>query len=218
MPAASAICRSMASPRTAILSACDGTMNYLAHLYLSADSSETLVGGLLGDFVKGPLATGRYPPEVLAAIDLHRRIDGFVDRHPVTMRGRARFAPRFRRYAGILLDLFHDHFLARDWAEHADEPLARFADRAYRAFAHHATLLPPRALWVTRAMARDDWLGSYGDADGVRRALRGLSWRLTRANPLASGHVELARDYRALEADFRDLLPDVRAFVEQAGG
>jgi acyl carrier protein phosphodiesterase len=113
-------------------------MNYLAHLYLSADSSEALVGGLLGDFVKGRLVPGRYPPRVLAAIALHRRIDGFVDRHPVTLSSRARFGPGFRRYAGILLDLFHDHFLARDWDAHAAEPLAAFADRAYRAFTRAA--------------------------------------------------------------------------------
>ena len=188
-------------------------MNYLAHLYLSDGSTEALVGGLLGDFVKGPLTPGRYPPQMLAAIRLHRRVDSFVDNHPAVMRSRARFAPGFRRYAGILLDLFHDHFLARDWHEHADEPLARFSDRAYRAFDHHHELLPPRARQVTRAMAYDDWLGSYGDPEGIRRALQGLSRRLSRANPMAAGHAELARDYIAIEADFRDLLPAVRAFA-----
>ncbi len=192
-------------------------MNYLAHLYLSADSSETLVGGLLGDFVKGRLAPGRFPPRVQAAIALHRRIDTFVDSHPATLRSRSRFAPGFRRYAGILLDLFHDHFLARDWRGHAGEPLAVFTDRAYRAFARHETLLPARARWVARAMARDDWLGSYGHPDGVRRALQGIATRLARANPIAAGHAELAREYRRLEDDFHELLPAVRRFAaEQA--
>ncbi len=193
-------------------------MNYLAHLYLSADSSEALVGGLLGDFVKGRLQPGRYPPRVLDAIALHRRIDSFVDRHPVTLHCRARFGPGFRRYAGILLDLFHDHFLARDWRAHAGEPLAAFTDRAYRAFARHEALLPPRARLVTRAMARDDWLGSYGHPDGVRRALRGIATRLGHANPLAAGHAELARDYRHLESGFRELLPEVRRFAAAQGG
>ena len=193
-------------------------MNYLAHLYLSADSSEALVGGLLGDFVKGRLVPGRYPPRVLAAIALHRRIDGFVDRHPVTLSSRARFGPGFRRYAGILLDLFHDHFLARDWDAHAAEPLAAFADRAYRAFTRHEALLPARARLVVRAMARDDWLGGYGHPDGVRRALHGISGRLTRANPLAAGFAELARDYRRLEREFHELLPEVRRFAAAQGG
>jgi len=192
-------------------------MNFLAHLYLSAGSTEALVGGLLGDFVKGPLTPGRYPPRVLAAIAQHRRIDSFVDTHPVVVHSRTRFAPGFRRYAGILLDLFHDHFLARDWHEHADEPLVCFSDRAYRAFAHHEALLPPRARRVIRAMTRDDWLGGYSDPDGIRLALHGLSRRLSRANPLAIGHAELARDYRALEKGFRDLWPAVQAFATSAG-
>jgi len=193
-------------------------MNYLAHLYLSAGSSEALVGGLLGDFVKGRLAPGRYPPDVLAAIALHRRIDSFVDQHPLMQRSRARFAPAFRRYAGILLDLFHDHFLARDWGEHAAEPLASFTDRAYRAFKQHEALLPAPARHLVRAMARDDWLGGYGEPDGVRRALRGISNRLSRSNPIAAGHAELARDYRELEAGFRELLPEVRAFAARSTG
>jgi acyl carrier protein phosphodiesterase len=182
-------------------------MNYLAHLYLSSDSSEALVGGLLGDFVKGRLHPGRFPPPVLDAIALHRRVDGFVDDHPAFHRSRARFAPGFRRYAGVLIDVFYDHFLARDWDEHGGEPLERFTARAYDAFARHDALMPEHARRVARAMARDDWLAGYRDPDGVRRALHGLSRRLTRSNPLASGHAELARNYRELEADFRDLLP-----------
>jgi acyl carrier protein phosphodiesterase len=155
---------------------------------------------------------------VLAAIALHRRIDSFVDHHPLMQRSRARFAPVFRRYAGILLDLFHDHFLARDWGEHAAEPLASFTDRAYRAFKQHEALLPARTRHVVRAMARDDWLGGYGEPDGVRRALRGISNRLSRSNPIAAGHAELARDYRELEAGFRELLPEVRAFAARSTG
>jgi acyl carrier protein phosphodiesterase len=67
-------------------------------------------------------------------------------------------------------------------------------------------------------MARDDWLGGYGEPDGVRRALRGISNRLSRSNPIAAGHAELARDYRELEAGFRELLPEVRAFAARSTG
>jgi acyl carrier protein phosphodiesterase len=62
-------------------------------------------------------------------------------------------------------------------------------------------------------MARDDWLGGYGHPDGVRRALHGISGRLARANPLAAGFAELARDYRRLEREFHELLPEVRRFA-----
>ncbi|MDX1592781.1 MAG: ACP phosphodiesterase [Gammaproteobacteria bacterium] len=190
-------------------------MNYLAHFHLSAGSAETLVGSFLGDFVKGPLSAGRFPPRVQAAIALHRQVDAFVDAHPAVVRSRARFAPGFRRYAGVLLDLFYDHFLARDWQTHGDEPLARFTDRAYRALDRHRALLPPGARRVSRAMTCQDWLGGYAHPDGVRRALRGISTRLSRVNPLARGHVELAREYRALEADFRQLMPELRDFVQR---
>ncbi|MGA2151478.1 MAG: DUF479 domain-containing protein, partial [Geobacteraceae bacterium] len=51
-------------------------MNFLAHLYLSGDDPELLVGNLLGDFVKGRLS-GNFPDGIERGIELHRRIDSF---------------------------------------------------------------------------------------------------------------------------------------------
>ena len=87
-------------------------MNYLAHLHLGGEQPEQLLGSLYGDFVKGRLE-GRFSPQIEAAIRLHRRIDAFTDSHPLTERARARFPAERRRTAGILLDLFFDHGLAR---------------------------------------------------------------------------------------------------------
>lgn len=52
-------------------------MNYLAHLYLAPDDDESLLGNLMGDFVKGPL-DGRFSPGIAAGIRLHRHIDSFA--------------------------------------------------------------------------------------------------------------------------------------------
>ena len=61
-------------------------MNYLAHLYLSDDGTpESLVGALLGDFVKGD-DHRNYPPAIQRAILLHRKIDAFTDAHEIFRR------------------------------------------------------------------------------------------------------------------------------------
>ena len=41
--------------------------------------------------------------------------------------------PGARRYAGIVLDLVHDHALVLDWARYSGEDLKRFAGRAAQA-------------------------------------------------------------------------------------
>lgn len=94
-------------------------MNFLAHAVLAGDDAADRIGGLLGDFVKGPLPAG-LPPALASGVALHRAIDGFADHHPAFLASRARIGARRRRVAGALVDLFYDHLLARDWGEWED--------------------------------------------------------------------------------------------------
>ena len=135
-------------------------MNYLAHLFLAGPEPEALLGALMGDFVKGVLDE-RYPAAITRALALHRRIDTFTDAHPVTAASRARISPERRRFAGIMVDLFYDHFLARHWDEHAREPLDAFTARVYALLEQHDALLPERLRSIAPRMAQADWLASY---------------------------------------------------------
>lgn len=186
-------------------------MNYLAHLHLGGQRPEQLLGSLYGDFVKGALA-GRFAPETEAAIRLHRRIDAFTDRHPVVIAARERFPGARRRMAGILLDLFFDHCLARDWARYAEEPLPAFTARVYRAL-DAADGLPGRLALIAPRMAAQDWLGSYREFDSVELALEGMRRRLSRPELLNGAWEELARLYEPLGEDFRRFYPELQRFA-----
>ena len=187
-------------------------MNYLAHVLLAEPTPEARLGALLGDFSKG-LELESLPVEVRASVLEHRAIDRFVDTHPLVVAERARFAPDLRRFAGILLDVFYDHFLVQHWTRFAAEPLAELTADLYATLDRHRDLLPPRLLRVAPYMQRDDWLGSYGDPRSVRRALEGIASRLRRSTPLATGIRELEERREALEAHFLALFPEVRTFV-----
>ena len=191
-------------------------MNYLAHLHLGGDAPDQLLGSLYGDFVKGPLA-GRFPAEIEAAIQLHRRIDAFTDRHPLIEQARARFPAERRRTSGILLDLFFDHCLARDWTEFASEPLAQFTDRVYRVLAAQPEL-PERLAYIAPRMAAQDWLGSYRDFAVLEQVLLGMSRRLSRPQMLAGAMDELERLYEPLSADFREFYPQLQVFATENCG
>jgi acyl carrier protein phosphodiesterase len=186
-------------------------MNYLAHLHLGGDAPQQLLGSLYGDFVKGPLA-GRFPAGIEAGIQLHRRIDAFTDRHPLVEQARARFPAERRRTSGILLDLFFDHCLARDWAEFASEPLAQFTGRVYRVLAAQPEL-PERLAYIAPRMAAQDWLGSYRDFAVLEQVLLGMSRRLSRPQMLAGAMSELERLYEPLSNDFREFYPHLQVFA-----
>lgn len=187
-------------------------MNYLAHFYLADDSADALVGSLLGDFVKGDDHNG-YPPGIQRAILIHRRIDSFTDAHPIVSRSKRRLSDIHRHTKGILVDLFYDHFLAREWGDYATVPLAEFTRHVYRALTDAQAILPHRARRMRPYMITDDWLGSYTEVENIGRALQGLSRRLTRPNSLGQGVDDLQRHYAALQSDFRAFFPDLRAYV-----
>lgn len=188
-------------------------MNYLAHLHLGGQRPGQLLGSLYGDFVKGRLQ-GQFAPEVEAAIQMHRRIDTYTDSHPVVTAALARFAQTRRRYAGIVIDVFFDHCLARDWAQYADRPLQAFTADVYRALAAEPQL-PGRLAQIAPYMAADDWLGSYRDFQVLEQVLRGIARRLSRPEELTAAMGELERLYQPLSEDFCEFYPQLQAFAEQ---
>lgn len=188
-------------------------MNYLAHLHLGGQRPAQLLGSLYGDFVKGRLV-GVWPADIEAAIDLHRDIDVFTDSHPLVRQAMARFPAARRRYAGIVLDIFFDHCLARDWASYSAEPLAQFTQRTYQVLTCEPNL-PERLAWVAPRMAAQDWLGSYVDFEVVARVLRGVASRLSRPEKLDGAMEELRELYQPLSEDFRAFYPVLQAFAEE---
>ncbi len=159
-------------------------MNYLAHAFLARQDEGLLLGGLLGDHVRGLLALRGYPPPVRRGIRLHRHIDRFTDHHADVKVLLRCFPKPFRRYAGIIVDLAFDHELARHWSRYADEPLDQF-DREIRALlARHEEMVPPG---LARFMAYADRRGlfaAYREESEMLRSLAGVGQRLRRANPL----------------------------------
>ncbi|MBC3366154.1 ACP phosphodiesterase [Pseudomonas sp. SWRI154] len=187
-------------------------MNYLAHLHLGGPGREQLLGSLYGDFVKGPLQ-GQYPAQIEAAIALHRRIDMYTDRHPLVDIALSRFSTVRRRYAGIVLDVFFDHCLARDWTLYGEGQLVDFTSRVYQVLAAEPQL-PGRLAQIAPYMAADDWLGSYQQFQVLGQVLRGISRRLSRPEELAGAMDELVRLYEPLSEDFRLFYPQLQDFVQ----
>ncbi len=201
-------------------------MNYLAHALLAGPEGDWRLGGLLGDFVKGPLPPGRGPlPEsVRLGVVLHRRIDSFADAHAAFLRSRGRVSEERRRYGGIMVDMFYDHFLARHWAEFSDEPLASYTARLYALLAERPALLPERLREILPLMRRDDWLASYRELASVSFALDRMGEkRLRPGNRLAGSGAELEAAYAGFERDFLEFFPDALDFAarfraQAAGG
>lgn len=188
-------------------------MNYLAHLHLGGQRPDELLGSLYGDFVKGRLQ-GEYSPQIESAIQLHRSIDVFTDAHPLVDQSLSRFSQTRRRYAGIVLDVFFDHCLARDWAQYAEGPLDRFTSGFYQVLVTQPQL-PKRLAAIAPHMAADDWLGSYRDFAVLEQVFRGIARRLSRPEELAGSMADLHALYEPLSEDFRAFYPQLQTYARQ---
>lgn len=188
-------------------------MNFLAHALLAGDDPALAVGGIVGDWIKGPLPAG-LPPDLARGVALHRAIDSHAETHPAFRRSRARVSPQRRRYSGVLVDIFYDHLLARDWALLHDQPLAEFCRTAYRRIAARQADLPAHAHFALDLMAVEDWLSSYARLEEIGDILARMSRRARQPNPMVGGEAEFSRDAEGFGADFASWLADAQRFAE----
>ncbi len=193
-------------------------MNYLAHLYLAEDSDESLLGNLLGDFVKGRLLD-QYSPEIIKGIKTHRKVDFYTDNSAMFLECKNLLHVDRRRFAGIIVDLSFDHFLAKNWAVYSDIELSEFANRVYALLIKHESILPPKLLQRMPYMIGDDWLVSYKNIDTIELALNAMSRRLSRrferAAVIKYGIEDIKDNYDELEQKFSEFFPELISFVEE---
>ncbi len=101
-------------------------MNFLAHIYLAGENEDHVIGQVMADFLERGWQE-RVSAGVLQGIRLHQQVDMFTDSHDVFRRSRARLPTELRRYAGIVVDIFYAHVLARNWDRLHDVSLDEFA-------------------------------------------------------------------------------------------
>jgi len=183
-------------------------MNYLAHLFLSDGTPESLIGNLLGDFVKGSIEN-IYPKEIIKGIYLHRKIDSFTDYHPTFRSSKRLIGLNRRRFSGIMIDVFYDHFLAKNWSDYSTTPLGDFTNHVYQVLQENKNILPERLKSILPDMIAHDWLASYKETSTIDRAINGLSHRIKRKNNLFGGVEELFLNYQQLQTDFSIFFPEL---------
>lgn len=189
-------------------------MNYLAHLYLADPTDDSLIGNLLGDFVKGRPGE-RYGDEIVAGILFHRKIDAFADAHPAMRTSRGRIGPQRRRFSGIIIDVCYDHFLARHWNRYSNQDLTAFVQHAYDVLQKNRPILPQRLQRILPYMISEDWLGRYIEMKSVGVTLDRITRRLTHGERFKGAIVEVKKNYADLESDFLDFFPDLLDYARR---
>ena len=187
-------------------------MNFLAHLYLSGDNEEVLVGNFIGDFVKGA-QLNRYPEQVQKGIRLHRSIDYYTDTHDIVLQSKIRLREKFRHYAPVIVDVFYDHFLARDWSKFSDVPLMEYTLNFYQLMNKYLEMIPKGVVRMLSYMSQDNWFYNYQYIEGIDRALTGMSKRTKFESKMEHASDALKENYSEFEAEFNKFFPELQTHV-----
>ena len=190
-------------------------MNYLAHLYLSFENEERMIGNLSADFIKGNKGIDILPEGIQKGIRLHRKIDTFTDTHEVVKESKRRLYPLYSKYASIIVDIYHDHLLAKNWATYSNKSLEDFTQYAYGVLEKHKQHLPPRLRERLPSMMKHNWLIGYREMEGIETTFRFFAKRIQNSHiNIAQAHEQLETDFDLYNEEFNRFFPDLVKYVK----
>ena len=189
-------------------------MNFLAHIYLSENNTNILLGNFIADHIPGNNFT-HFHPEIQKGILLHREIDTFTDAHKIVRKSKRRLHPRYRHYKGVIIDIFYDHYLAKNWTSYSNVPLEIFVQSVYDILQNNLEILPKKTQHLLPYMIEYNWLYNYQFIEGIDRVLNGMNNRTKQKSQMHLAVEDLQNLHREFEEDFSLFFEDLRIFSTQ---
>lgn len=189
-------------------------MNFLAHLYLSQNNTNVMIGNFIADHVKGNKYQ-HYSAEIITGIFLHREIDTFTDAHAIVRKSKRRLHERYRHYDGVIIDIFYDHFLAKNWDNYSAIPLDVYVQSVYRLLTKHEEILPEKTQHLLPYMIQYDWLYNYQFVAGIQQVLNGMNRRTQGKSQMHLATEDLQLHYQEFEQDFTSFFTELQEFSQQ---
>lgn len=186
-------------------------MNFLAHLYLSENNTDILIGNFIADHIKGNKFS-HFSEDIKRGIILHREIDTFTDVHPIVRKSKRRLHKRYNHYDGVIIDIFFDHFLAKNWKEYSEIPLNVYASSVYKLLQENINILPEKTQELLPYMIKYNWLYNYQFAKGIQEVLNGMNRRTNGKSQMNLASEDLLIHYNLFEEDFKLFFEELREF------
>jgi acyl carrier protein phosphodiesterase len=176
-------------------------MNFLAHIYLSGDNDLMKIGNFMADGIHGKNFDS-FPKEIQKGIILHRFIDTFTDAHPIFRKSTKRLHANYHHYSGIIVDIFYDHFLAKNWIHYSNERLEDYSERFYQSLRDNYDVLTLKTQKMMPYLIEYNWLLSYQTIEGIESVLAKMDTRMKSDSNMRSSVTELRMFYSEFEQEF----------------
>ncbi|SHF71398.1 Acyl carrier protein phosphodiesterase [Flavobacterium segetis] len=189
-------------------------MNFLAHIYLSGDNDLLKIGNFMADGIRGKQFES-YPTEIQKGIILHRAIDTFTDSHPIFRKSTKRLHENYHHYAGVIVDILYDHFLAKNWGNYSNVKLEDFVNQFYNSLHENKNLLSDRTIVIMPVMMKENWLYVYHSIEGINHILTQMDRRTKNQSKMRFATNELVEFYSEFEEEFSLFFTDIILFSNE---
>lgn len=189
-------------------------MNFLAHIYLSGDNDYIKIGNFMADGIRGKHFE-EFPVDIQKGITLHRAIDTFTDAHPIFRQSTKKLHARYHHYAGVIVDVFYDHFLAKNWSVYSNENLEEFIQNFYESLRQNQAVLTEKTIGFMPYMFKQNWLSSYQTIEGINSILTQMDGRTKNKSKMRFATEELQEFYSDFEEDFTTFFKDLQQHVQE---
>ena len=189
-------------------------MNFLAHIYLSGDDDLVKIGNFMADSIPGPRYND-YSPDIKKGILLHRAIDTFTDAHPIFRKSKHRLHEKYGHYSGVIIDIFYDHFLAKNWKKYSSISLEETASAFYENLQFNYDLLTEPVKKMMPYMIARNWLVSYATIEGLTVILFQMDHRTKNRVAMHESIEELKEFYSEFEVEFTQFFEEIRLHCKE---
>lgn len=184
-------------------------MNFLAHIYLSGDNDLIKIGNFMADGIRGKQYEN-FPLDIQKGIILHRAIDTYTDAHPIFRQSTKRLHENYHHYAGVIVDVFYDHFLAKNWSSYSNEKLENYVANFYKSLEKNIDVLSDKTKNFMPYMIQHNWLVSYQTVEGITKILTQMDSRTNNQSKMRLANTELIKFYSEFENEFTLFFKDVQ--------
>lgn len=151
-----------------------------------------------------------YPPKIKTGILLHRFIDSYTDSHPVFRQSTKKLHEKYSHYSGVIVDMFYDHFLCKNWSNYSDENLSDFVQHFYTSLRENYDVLTDKTKHLLPYMEKGNWLYNYQFLDELEIILSQMDYRTKNKSKMRFSINELKEYYSEFESEFTLFFEDLR--------
>lgn len=189
-------------------------MNFLAHIYLSGEDDLIKIGNFMADGIRGK-DYENFSDGLKTGILLHRFIDSYTDSHPVFRQSTKKLHANYSHYSGVLVDMFYDHFLAKNWSTYSKIPLKDYVQSFYRLLQTNYHLLTDKVQHLVPYMIKENWLYNYQFLEEFKVILSQMDSRTKNKSKMRFATQDLQLHYAEFEKEFSLFFEEIQIAAQK---